>query len=80
MNERLQALVEKAKKKVPHGILTPDKWIEKYNEEFAKLIVEETLTQVDERCYGRGENQWYYEDDKEWVRLHFGYGSFTNTK
>jgi hypothetical protein len=42
--------------------------------EFARLIVEETLKQVDERTYGRGENQWYYDEDKEWVRLHFGYG------
>ena len=46
-------------------------------EKFAKLIIEETLKQVDERCYGRGENQWYYEDDKKWVRLHFGYGELT---
>ena len=42
-------------------------------EKFAKLIIEETLNEVDERCYGRGENQWY-DDDKQWVRLHFGYG------
>ena len=41
---------------------------------FARLIVEETLSEVDERVYGRGENQWYYDDDKKWVRLHFGYG------
>ncbi len=41
---------------------------------FAKLVIEETLKQVDERCYTRGENQWYYDDDKKWVRLHFGYG------
>lgn len=40
-------------------------------EKFAKLLIEETLKQVDEQCYGRGENQWYYEDDKRWIRMHF---------
>ena len=46
-------------------------------EKFAELIVEETLKQVDERVYGRSENQWYYEVDKNWIRLHFGYGELT---
>lgn len=40
---------------------------------FAELIVEETLKQVDERTYCRGETSWY-NDDKDWIRLHFGYG------
>lgn len=43
-------------------------------EKFAKLIIEETLKQIDDRVYGRGQNSWYYDDDKKWVRLHFGYG------
>ena len=51
-------------------VVSPDRL-----EEFTKAVIEETLRQVDERCYGRGENQWYYEDDKQWVRLHFGYGA-----
>lgn len=71
--DRIHILADLAKKSVPHG-LAPDKWIEVYNENFAKLVIEETLTQVDERVYGRGENTWYYEDDKQWVHLHFGYG------
>ena len=58
-------------------------WKEKYitadpdyvpTEALVKLIVEETLKLVDDQVYGRGENQWYYEDDKKWIRLHFGYG------
>ena len=49
-----------------------DNW--KAIELFTRLIVEETLAEVDERVYGRGENQWYYDVDKNWVRLHFGYG------
>lgn len=43
-------------------------------EKFAKLIIEETLKQIDDRVYGRGQNSWYYDDDKKWVRHHFGYG------
>lgn len=43
---------------------------------FAKLLIEETLRQVDERTCGRGDTSWY-NDDKEWVRLHFGYGKLT---
>lgn len=39
-----------------------------------RSVVEETLEQVSERTYGRGENQWYYDDDERWIRLHFGYG------
>jgi hypothetical protein len=40
-------------------------------EKFARLLIEEVLKEVDERCYGRGENQWYYEDDKKWIRMYF---------
>jgi hypothetical protein len=36
----VQQLSDQAKKSVPHG-LTPDKWIEVYNELFAELIVRE---------------------------------------
>lgn len=49
-------------------------------EKFAKLIIEETMKQVDERCYGRSENQWYYEDDKRWIRLYFGYGELNDLR
>ena len=47
MNERIKELVEQAKKSVPHG-LTPDKWIEVYNEKFAELIVRECVGIADE--------------------------------
>jgi predicted flavoprotein YhiN len=40
MNKQIQELADKAKKSVPHG-LTPDKWIEVYNEKLAELIVRE---------------------------------------
>ena len=42
MSEHIQKLADKAKKSVPHG-LTPDKWIEVYNQKFAELIVKECL-------------------------------------
>ena len=34
----IQKLADQAKKSVPHG-LSPDKWIEVYNQKFAELIV-----------------------------------------
>lgn len=66
MNERLKQLMEEA------GYAAPE--LAGRARELVKLIVEETLNEVDERVYGRSENQWYYENDKEWIRLHFGYG------
>ncbi len=81
MNERLRELAEQAglvrngdfgmkRWEGPHSDSISDQDLDK----FAKMIIEETLNQVDEQCYGRGENQWYYDDDKRWIRLHFGYG------
>lgn len=48
MNTKIQKLVEKAKKSVPHG-LTPDKWLEVYHEEFARLIVQECADLIETR-------------------------------
>jgi len=42
MNKRIQALADQAKKNVPHG-LSPDKWIEVYNEKLAELVVRESV-------------------------------------
>jgi len=42
MNKRIQTLADQAKKNVPHG-LSPDKWIEVYNEKLAKLVVRESV-------------------------------------
>lgn len=46
MNEQIRQLAEQAKKSVPHG-LGVDKWIETYNEIFAKLIVQECANVAD---------------------------------
>ena len=41
MNTRIQELADQAKSQVPQGILSPDLWIEQYNQRFAELIVRE---------------------------------------
>jgi len=79
MNERIQKLADKAKASVPHG-LAVDKWIETYNEIFAKLVVEETLTQVKERAYYTGDRDWSDEVDRPWIQLEFGYGSLADAQ
>jgi len=79
MNNRIQTLADQAKKSVPHGLL-PDKWIEVYNEKFAKLIVEAVLDQVKERAYYTGDRDWSDEVDRPWIQLEFGYGSLADAK
>ena len=39
MNNEIQTLAEQAKKAVPPGILSVDKWIETYNEKLGELVV-----------------------------------------
>ena len=81
MNERTLELYQQA---IDHTIDYHDKNPKAKQKEldkicasrFSQLIVEETLKQVDERTCCRGETSWY-NDDKDWVRLHFGYGKFT---
>ena len=83
MNERIKELVKRAgghismrnlaSNPVQH-VESVELWDDRI-ERFTELIVEETLKQVDERTYCRGETSWY-NDDKDWVRLHFGYGKF----
>lgn len=46
MNKNLILLVERAKGSVPYG-LTPDQWIECYNQSFAELIVNECAAQCE---------------------------------
>lgn len=43
MNTRIQELADQAKSQVPQGILSPDLWIEQYNQRFAELIVRECV-------------------------------------
>lgn len=72
MNEQIKKLIDKA------GSDVSGKWLSlEHAENLVKLAVEETLKEVGQRTYGRGENQWYYEQDEQWVKLHFGYGPLT---
>jgi RNA-splicing ligase RtcB len=79
MNKRIQTLADQAKKNVPHGLGT-DKWIEVYNEKFAKLVIEATLDQVKERAYYTGDRDWSDEVDRPWIQLEFGYGSLADAQ
>jgi len=45
MNERIQELAAAAKQKVPSGLDVP-RWIEVYNEELARLVVQECIAVV----------------------------------
>ena len=69
MNERIQALADRAKESIPQGILAVDKWIETYNKEFARLIVVECADvayKFDELTLGQG-----YTVAKH-IKKHFG--------
>jgi len=44
MNTRIQELADQAKSQVPQGILSPELWIEQYNQRFAELIVRECVS------------------------------------
>jgi hypothetical protein len=43
MSKLIQQLAEQAKSQVPQGILSPELWIEQYNQRFAELIVRECV-------------------------------------
>jgi len=69
MNERIKELADQAKQSVPQGILDVDKWIETYNEKFARLIVLECADvayKFDELTLGQG-----YTVAKH-IKKHFG--------
>lgn len=74
LGEQVDLLGECTPTKIPGryvGYITEEQILK-----FAKLIVEETMKQVDERTCSRDDTSWY-NDDKDWVRLHFGYGKLT---
>ena len=65
MNTLIEKLSNTAKKSVPHG-LTPDKWIEVYNEKFAELIVKEMLQTCEDHP------AWTGRMISEQIKQHFG--------
>ena len=51
MHTLIQQLSDQAKNEVPRGILSPDLWIEEYNQKFAELIIRECIKQGKEIQY-----------------------------
>ena len=49
-------------------------------EEFAKLIVEKTLNEVNERAHYSGDRTWSNEADRQWIELEFGIGPLAEIK
>lgn len=77
MNHRIQKLADTAKKSVPHG-LSPDKWIEVYNEKLAQLVVTDVLKEVNERAYYCGDRAWSDETDRPWIEMEYGFGTLAD--
>ena len=76
MNKRIQELADRAKKNVPHG-LSPDKWIEVYNEKLAELVVQECVGVVENISPGYQDYRDQIEDAfrrdcVEEIKQHFG--------
>jgi hypothetical protein len=59
MNKLIKLLAEQAKASVPAGLLV-NEWIERYNEIFAELIIEECISSVGSQA------------DKAYLRKRFG--------
>ena len=66
MSELVQRLAEQAKSQVPSGILSPELWIEHYNQRFAELIVQECAKIAD------APTSQPYESYGEKIQKHFG--------
>ena len=66
MNEQIQQLAKLAKERVPAGLFV-ERWIEFYNEEFAKLIIQECISAVEDT------NDRYRKDYfASKIKQHFG--------
>ena len=70
MNDRIQELAAEAKKSVPAG-LEVDRWIECYNEIFAKLIVRECVAVCMSRAGNRDYNTGRLHCTSD-IKQHFG--------
>jgi hypothetical protein len=76
MNQQIQELADTAKKSVPHG-LSPDKWIEVYNEKLAELVVQECVGVVENISPGYNDYRDQIEDAFrndciDEIKKHFG--------
>ena len=67
MNELIQELSDKAKAAVPAGLVV-DKWIQRYNEEYAKLIVQECVQALRDRTPVPDDTEPVEEYDRGYIR------------
>ena len=47
---------------------------------FAKLLIESVLDEVEQRAYYTGDRDWSDEVDRPWIQLEFGYGKLHDSK
>lgn len=78
MNERIRALA-KCNERIENFFVTGPAQRAAI-EQFAQLIVEAVLDQVEERAYYTGDRNWSDELDRQWVQLEFGYGPLHDAK
>ena len=53
----VQQLAQQAKDSIPQGTLSVDAWIETYNQEFAKLVIEHIIGKIEQES----EIAWSHE-------------------
>ena len=69
MSERIQELSEQAKKSVPQGILTPDKWVVEYNKIFAELLEKDCEAKHFSAGYIAGRSDGIMETVQECIQI-----------
>jgi hypothetical protein len=70
MNERIQLLAEQARQAIPQGRLTVAEWIQAYNQELGRLIVEDALTVCDQ--VAKGFEDWTLRHDIDSAQRQIG--------
>lgn len=68
MNDLITSLSDKARYSVPHGMLSPDAWIEYYNKKLAELVVLECVAIVEDAVDHREPASTYSNK----IKQHFG--------
>lgn len=72
MNERIKQLADQAKDSIPQGTLSVEQWIEQYNNQFAKLIVEESALVADGEEKNPAGCGWITKTNGMRIKEHFG--------
>jgi len=72
MNENIKQLADQAKDSIPRGTLSVDQWIEQYNNQLAKLIVEESALVADREEKNPAGCGWITKTVGDRIKQHFG--------